>query len=179
MNRTGHIIRTVTELAIELAALEPARGDANTASDGVGAAGHVPRRGGVRELPIDYVRIATTGVYDPSRHPTPSHARQAVLTAAVWAGHDLASVLGRMHSDRWPRLTAFYTRYRTAAQPCSGTGKTPLPWSPQPRPSDQPRTVSANPTQASQVHTARYKPPEKTTETPTPNFSSCGPGNRR
>jgi len=110
--------RLTDELAIELAALaalEPARGDANTASDGVGAAGHVPRRGGVRELPIDYVRIATTGVYDPSRHPTPSHARQAVLAAAVWAGHDLASVLGRMHSGRWPGLTAFYTRYRTAA----------------------------------------------------------------
>jgi len=54
-------------------------------------------------------------VYDTSRYPTPSHARQAVITAAVWAGHDLSSVLGRLHAGRWPGLRAFYTRYRTAA----------------------------------------------------------------
>ncbi len=67
----------------------------------------VPRRGGVRELAADYLRIATTGVYDTGRYPTASHARQAVITAAVWAGHDLTSVLGRLHAGRWPGLRAF------------------------------------------------------------------------
>ena len=103
-------------LRAELTALpEPgvaAYGDPAEQGD-IGTAGHIPRRGGPRELAIDYLRIATTGIYDTSRHPTPSHARQAVLTAAVWAGHDLSSVLGRMHSGRWPGLQAFYTRYRT------------------------------------------------------------------
>ena len=34
-------------------------------------------------MAADYLRIATTGVYDTGRYPTPSHARQAVITAAA------------------------------------------------------------------------------------------------
>jgi len=37
-------------------------------------------------LAADYLRIATTGVYDTGRYPTPSHARQAVITAADLTG---------------------------------------------------------------------------------------------
>jgi len=108
--------RLSTELAPELAALMAPPDTTASPTDLQGDDGrHVPRRGGVRELAADYLRIATTGVYDTGRYPTPSHARQAVITAAVWAGHDLSSVLGRLHAGRWPGLRAFYTRYRTAA----------------------------------------------------------------
>jgi len=108
--------RLSADLAPELAALTTPPNLGASPTDQQGDDGrHVPRRGGVRELAADYLRIATTGVYDTGRYPTPSHARQAVITAAVWAGHDLTSVLGRLHAGRWPGLRAFYTRYRTAA----------------------------------------------------------------
>jgi len=108
--------RLSTELAPELAAQTTPPDLTSSTADLQGEGGRrVPRRGGVRELAADYLRIATTGVYDTGRYPTASHARQAVITAAVWAGHDLSSVLGRLHAGRWPGLRAFYTRYRTAA----------------------------------------------------------------
>ena len=66
-------------------------------------------------LPADYLRIATTGLYNAARYPTPSHARQAVLAAAVWAGMDLAGVLARLHGGAWPGLASFYARYRYPA----------------------------------------------------------------
>ena len=104
--------RLTDALRTELTSVAAGRSAEPVSSD-LGDVGHVPRRGGARELAVDYLRIATTGIYDTNRYPTPSHARQAVLTAAVWAGHDLPSILGRMHSGRWPGLQAFYTRYRT------------------------------------------------------------------
>ena len=79
------------------------------------ATGFLPRRGGPRDLPGDYLRIATTGLYNAARYPTPSHARQAVLAAAVWAGMDLAGVLARLHGGAWPGLASFYARYRYPA----------------------------------------------------------------
>ena len=75
-------------------------------------AGFLPRRGGARDLPADYLRIATTGLYNAARYPTPSHARQAVLAAAVWAGMELPAVLSRLHGGAWPGLASFYARYR-------------------------------------------------------------------
>ena len=57
--------------------------DASVLGDAWRQRGRVPRRGGARELAADYLRIATTGLYDTGRYPTPSHARQALLTAAV------------------------------------------------------------------------------------------------
>ncbi len=99
-------------LAAELAAVTSESSSASTDLPADGE--YIARRGGQRELAADYLRIATAGIYDTSRYPTPSEARQAVLAAAVWAGHDLPSVLGRMHSGRWPGLQAFYTRYHTA-----------------------------------------------------------------
>ena len=77
-----------------------------------GDAGHLPRRSGARELAADYLRIATTGVYDTARYRSPSEARQAVLDAAVWAGLTLPAVLARIENGTWPGLAAFYTRYR-------------------------------------------------------------------
>ena len=109
-------------LAAELAAATPGADAAavdtdagGAGADGVGGEGFVARRGGPRELAVDYLRIATAGIYDTGRYRTPSEARQAVLTAAVWAGHTLTFVLGRMHTGRWPGFQAFYTRYRTPA----------------------------------------------------------------
>lgn len=77
--------------------------------------GYVPRKGGPRELAPDYLRIATTGLYDTARYPSPSHARQAVLTSAVWAGLDLPAVTARVQGGAWPGLASFYARYRYEA----------------------------------------------------------------
>lgn len=74
--------------------------------------GYVPRQGGPREPAADYLRIATTGMYDTARYPSPSHARQAVLASAVWAGMDLPAVIGRVQGGAWPGLASFYARYR-------------------------------------------------------------------
>ena len=73
---------------------------------------HLPRPSGARELAADYLRIATTGLYDTTRYRSPSEARQAVLDAAVWAGLTLPAVLARIENGTWPGLAAFYTRYR-------------------------------------------------------------------
>ena len=72
----------------------------------------LPRRSGARDLAADYLRIATTGLYDTTRYRSPSEARQAVLDAAVWAGLTLPAVLARIENGTWPGLAAFYTRYR-------------------------------------------------------------------
>ena len=76
-----------------------------------------PRRSGARDLAADYLRIATTGVYDTTRYRSPSEARQAVLDAAVWAGLTLPAVLARIENGTWPGLAAFYTRYRRPRNP--------------------------------------------------------------
>jgi len=78
---------------------------------------HLPRRSGARELAADYLRIATTGVYDTGKYRSPSEARQAVLDAAVWAGMDLPAVLARVENGTWPGLAAFCTRYRHPKNP--------------------------------------------------------------
>jgi DNA-binding transcriptional ArsR family regulator len=70
------------------------------------------RRSGARELAADYLRVARTGIYDTGRYRSPSEARQAVLTAAVWAGLTLPAVLARIGNGTWPGLASFYTRYR-------------------------------------------------------------------
>lgn len=63
--------------------------------------------------------IAETGVYDTSRYPSPSEARQAVIAGAVAAGWALADVATRVHDGRWPGLAALYARYRPAQRPAS------------------------------------------------------------
>ena len=73
---------------------------------------HLPRASGPRELAADYLRIATTGLYDTARYRSPSEARQAVLAAAVSAGLTLPQVLARIDTGVWPGLASFYTRYR-------------------------------------------------------------------
>jgi len=75
-----------------------------------GAAG-VSRCGGVRELAGNYLQIAHTGVYDSARYGSPSQARQAVITAAVWAGMSMVDVLARVSDGRWRGLASFYARY--------------------------------------------------------------------
>jgi len=71
----------------------------------------VSRRGGVRELAGNCVQIAHTGVYDSARYGSPSQARQAVITAAVWAGMSMVDVLARISDGRWRGLASFYARY--------------------------------------------------------------------
>ncbi|HEY5878153.1 MAG TPA: helix-turn-helix domain-containing protein [Nakamurella sp.] len=98
-------------LAGELAVVRGRRqssSDADPADD----AGERPRRSRPRELAPDYLRIATTGLYDTARYASPSEARQAVLTAAVWAGLTLAGVAARVENGTWPGLASFYARYR-------------------------------------------------------------------
>jgi hypothetical protein len=73
----------------------------------VDGAPHVPRASGPRELAADYLRIATTGLYDTTRYRSPSEARQAVLAAAVSAGLNLPQVLTRLETGVWPGLASF------------------------------------------------------------------------
>ena len=99
-----------TLLAVELTAV--AAHDQPTTLDVADDIVHLPRRSGARDLSADYLRIATTGVYDSGKYRSPSEARQAVLDAAVWAGLTLPAVLARIENGTWPGLAAFYTRYR-------------------------------------------------------------------
>jgi len=103
-------------LALELAAVRADRleRDAAALTGGGTDTAYVPRTGGPRELATDYLRIATTGLYNVARYPSPSHARQAVIASAVWAGLTFPDVISRLHSGNWPGLASFYTRYRTA-----------------------------------------------------------------
>jgi len=71
----------------------------------------VSRCGGVRELAGNYLQIAHTGIYDSARYGSPSQARQAVITAAVWAGLSMVDVLARISDGRWRGLASFYARY--------------------------------------------------------------------
>src|SRR5664279_138962 len=108
--------RLRTLLATELAAAKvthTGHGDPTALpDDGVDGVPHLPRASGPRELAADYLRIATTGLYDTTRYRSPSEARQAVLAAAVSAGLSLAQVLTRIDTGVWPGLASFYTRYR-------------------------------------------------------------------
>jgi len=69
--------------------------------------GELTRRSGARELAADYQRIARTGIFDTGKYRSPSEARQAVLTAAVWAGLTLPAVLARIENGTWPGLAPF------------------------------------------------------------------------
>ncbi len=104
-------------LAVELRAVSADRSERDRLAVGSGdaAVGYVPRNGGPRELAADYLRIATTGLYDSARYPSPSHARQAVLAAAAWAGMQLVDVISRVQCGAWPGLASFYARYRYEA----------------------------------------------------------------
>ena len=75
------------------------------------AAPYRPRPGGARDLAHDYARIARTGDWTADRYASPSEARMAVITAAVWAGHTLTDVLARLHNGAWPGLASLYARY--------------------------------------------------------------------
>ncbi|MDQ2738464.1 MAG: MarR family transcriptional regulator, partial [Actinomycetota bacterium] len=101
--------RLTEALAVELAALTAAAPLSSAAApiiDDVPAAGAVgvSRRGGPRDLAENYLQIAHTGVYDTARYGSPSQARQAVVTAAVWAGMSLVDVLARISDGRWRGL---------------------------------------------------------------------------
>jgi len=109
--------RLTEALAVELAALTtapplspPAAPIIDDVQAAAGAAG-VSRRGGPRELAGNYLQIAHTGVYDIARYGSPSQARQAVITAAVWAGMSMVDVLARISDGRWRGLASFYARY--------------------------------------------------------------------
>jgi DNA-binding transcriptional ArsR family regulator len=104
------VLTALTGLLADLAAVTAREQQAPDPADA--GPGELPRRSGARELAADYQRIARTGVYDTGKYRSPSEARQAVLTAAVWAGLTLPAVLARIGNGTWPGLAAFYTRYR-------------------------------------------------------------------
>ncbi|MET4224530.1 DNA-binding MarR family transcriptional regulator [Oerskovia enterophila] len=56
-------------------------------------------------------RIARDGIYDASRYPSDSEARQAVLAGAARARWTLADVAVRLEDGRWPGLAGLYARY--------------------------------------------------------------------
>lgn len=115
-NPSGVWLAMKQALAVELAAVraDQLERDAATIAGG-GEVAFVPRNGGSREPAADYLRIATTGLYNVARYPTPSHARQAVIASAVWAGLQFPDVVSRLHNGAWPGLASFYTRYRSPA----------------------------------------------------------------
>ena len=96
-------------LATELA--EPTDSSPSTTDVVQAGTERVERRGSRRQLASQWEHIARTGDYDTTRYPTPSEARQAVLTAAAAAGHTLTDVLGRLAAGTWPGLQRFYNRY--------------------------------------------------------------------
>ena len=124
-------------LAAEMAAVRADRLERDAAALAGGTdTPFIPRSGGPRELAADYLRIATTGLYNVARYPTPSHARQAVIASAVWAGLQFPDVVSRLHNGNWPGLASFYTRYRSpaaAARRSCRTGATPSPGFKNPR----------------------------------------------
>lgn len=73
---------------------EPARDD--------GATG--PRR----PLARSYAAIATTGTYDPTRYPSPSEARAAVLLHALCRGWTERDLHEEINEGRWAGLVTLY-----------------------------------------------------------------------
>lgn len=65
----------------------------------------------VHGLAPQLTRIARDGIYDASRYPSDSEARQAVLAGAARARWTLADVAVRLEDGRWPGLAGLYARY--------------------------------------------------------------------
>ena len=101
-----------TDLAAEIAALDqpttPDHAAPDTADSG--------RASGARNLSAGPLRIATTGLYDTTKYRSPSEARQAVMTAAAWAGLSLPQILQRLETGTWPGLAALYARRKPGGQ---------------------------------------------------------------
>ncbi|WP_125778355.1 MarR family transcriptional regulator [Antribacter gilvus] len=79
------------------------------------ATGELPdgaRRGLSRRIHL----IAREATWDPSRYSTGSEARFAVLCAAAAAGWQLADVVARVETGRWPGLASLYQRYRAGSR---------------------------------------------------------------
>lgn len=108
--------RLVSELAPRAAALAARRVEVAALTEGAATEPAVARRGGPRNLAADYLTIATAGTFDDTRYASPSEARQAVVTAACWAGHSLATIAARIERGAWPGLAALYARYRPATR---------------------------------------------------------------
>ena len=62
------------------------------------------------------LRIATEGIYDVARYPTPSEARAAVMAAAARASWRLADVVARIEDGRWAGLAALYAHHSPGSQ---------------------------------------------------------------
>ena len=106
------VIQSLTaDLAEEMAAARALRleQEYHPATKPAPAADTDPVRGMSRAM----LTIAVHGIYDASRYPTPSEARQAVLVSAAAAGHRLTDVERRMKQGAWPGLAQFYARYPT------------------------------------------------------------------
>lgn len=165
-------------LAPEIAAVRADRLERDTAaiSDTAGDTPYVPRTGGPRELAADYLRIATTGLYNVARYPSPSHARQAVIASAVWSGMTFPDVISRLHNGIWPGLASFYTRYRSAGTrrksvladwknavswvqkaKANDTGVRPVRISPTSKPTTHRRTGTTLPTQQERSAAVEYQ----------------------
>lgn len=104
-----------TELAGELAALEPALTaravPAGMDQDEAGAP-WVPRPGGRVPLGADLEAVARTGTWDKARYAGRSEARMAVLTAAAARGWRLGEVRGQIDGGDWAGLRSLFERRR-------------------------------------------------------------------
>ncbi|MGF0118793.1 MarR family transcriptional regulator [Promicromonospora sp. Marseille-Q5078] len=67
------------------------------------------RDGRISQRILDIARNAT---YDPTRYPSPSEARAAVMTAAVAAGWSLTDVVTRLEDGRWRGLASLYAHHQ-------------------------------------------------------------------
>lgn len=98
------------DLAAEIAAWRTAQHPTDTTTPTTAAPGELGRGPG-RVLGARLRAIAETGVYDHARYPSPSEARQAVISGAVAAGWTLPDVAVRITDGRWPGLAGMYARY--------------------------------------------------------------------
>ena len=122
--------------------------------------GSLPRPSGARDLAADYLRIATTGLYDTARYRSPVRGP---------AGRAGRRGVGRPHPARrpGPHRERHLARPRRllhpvpatpepAAKRSSPTGAKPSPTSPPSRPRNPPRPLSVTPPQASHHHTGGH-----------------------
>ena len=145
-------------LAAELAALHAREHQPPEPVDA--GPGDLPRRSGARELAADYLRIASTGVYDTTRYRSPSEARQAVLDAAVWAGLTLPAGAGPDRERHLARAGVLLHPVPAPRNPPQGPARR-LAQGPRlrhrrSRPENPRRALSVTPPQASHHHTGGH-----------------------
>jgi DNA-binding MarR family transcriptional regulator len=77
----------------------------------------LPTSGDLSPISPRLLEIARHGSWDRARYGSDrSAARQAVITACIAAGWNVADIRKRLTDGVWPGLASFYAKYRTPAQ---------------------------------------------------------------